>query len=82
MEIMLGPVIGFPLLGLPLMSLLWTAFWIWMLVDAILREEEEYPGIAANQRLIWVLVIAFVHIAAAVYFFMVFAKGKRGVVTA
>ena len=82
MEFFLGPIFGLPLVGIPLLSLAWTGFWIWMLVDAILRDEADYPGETANQRLIWVLVIAFVHIAAVPYFFVVFGKVKRGAVSA
>jgi len=52
--------------------------WVWMLVDAILREDAEYPGTYENARLIWVLLIALLPVTAVVYFFAVFVKSKRG----
>ena len=52
--------------------------WLWMLIDAILREDTEYPGASANARLMWVLLIALLPITAIAYFFIVYAKVKRG----
>lgn len=77
-HIILGPIGFAPLLAAPVIGLLWTAFWIWMLIDAILREEHEYPGQESSQRLVWVVLIALIHPAAVFYLFMVFAKVKRG----
>ena len=49
-----------------LLSLAATAFWIWMLVDAITR----CPS-ANNLKLIWILVIVLAHfIGAVIYFFV------------
>lgn len=59
-------------------SVLFPLFLIWMLIDAILRDEREYPGGAQNARLLWVLLMAFVNPVAIVYFFVVFLKIKRG----
>jgi|WetSurMetagenome_2_1015567.scaffolds.fasta_scaffold837127_1 hypothetical protein len=50
---------------LPL-GLLATAFWIWMLIDAIKR----CPN-ADNLKLIWVLVIVFTHFVGAVIYYFV-----------
>lgn len=58
-------------------GVLYPLFWVWMLVDAILREDAEYPGSSENSRLVWVLLVALLHPAAIVYFFMVYAKSKR-----
>ncbi len=62
------------------LGLLLPAFWLWMLIDAALREEWEYPGgtSTSNNKLVWILLIVFVNIMAAPYFFMVHAKIKRG----
>lgn len=63
-----------------LIALLAPLAWLWMLIDAALREEWEYPGATAtsNNRLLWVLLIVFVQIAAIPYLFMVYAKVRRG----
>lgn len=67
-----------------LLSIAAPVLWLWMLIDAILREEYEYPGATAtsNNRLLWALLIAFVQIAAVPYFFVVYAKVRRGSVMA
>jgi hypothetical protein len=63
-----------------LLALLAPLAWLWMLIDAALREEREYPGATptSNNRLLWVLLIVFVQIAAIPYFFMVYSKVRRG----
>lgn len=67
-------------LGTVLASLAAPVLWLWMVIDAALREEWEYPGATAssNNRLLWVLLMIFVQIAAIPYYFVVFAKVKRG----
>lgn len=48
--------------------LLFQVFWIWMLIDAIMNQEED--------KIMWVLLIAFLNLLGAIlYFFM--ARGKR-----
>lgn len=66
--------------ALLMIGLLGPLFWAWMLIDAILREEWEYPNATSttSNRLIWVLLIAIIQIAAVPYFFMVFNKVRRG----
>ena len=63
-----------------LLSIAAPVLWLWMLIDAILREEYEYPGATAtsNNRLLWALLIAFVQVAAVPYFFVVYTKVRRG----
>ena len=58
-------------------SVLYPAFWIWMLVDSILRDQSEYPGGGGNTKVVWIVLLAFFQIVAVVYFFMVYAKIKR-----
>lgn len=70
-------VLGF-MIVVALLALAAPLAWIWMLVDAILREDVDYPGTYENARLIWVLLLAFLPVTAVVYFFAVYAKAKRG----
>lgn len=67
-----------------LLSLAAPFLWLWMLIDALLREEREYPGATStsNNKLLWVLLIILVQIAAIPYFFMVYSKVKRGTLPA
>jgi len=47
-----------------------TIFWFLMLIDAIQREEKDYPS--SNDKVVWVLVIALVgFIGALTYYFIV-----------
>lgn len=40
-------------------------FWIWMLIDAV-----KNPNLSSTERIVWVLVIVFLHwIGALIYFF-------------
>ncbi|HLA84395.1 MAG TPA: PLD nuclease N-terminal domain-containing protein [Thermoguttaceae bacterium] len=49
-----------------LIFLIGTIFWIWMLVDCLMKEPSE-----GNDKLIWALVIVLTHwIGAAIYFFV------------
>ncbi len=47
------------------------AFWLWMLVDCAMNESDE-----GNIRLIWVLIIIFVHFIGAILYFF-FQRRKR-----
>jgi succinate dehydrogenase/fumarate reductase cytochrome b subunit len=42
---------------------LWTIFWIWMLVDAI-------QHVSQDKRLMWVLLLVFLHYFAAVVYYL------------
>jgi hypothetical protein len=47
------------------LGLLAFVFWIWMLIDAI-----KNPGLSGTERIVWVLVIVFLHfLGALIYFF-------------
>lgn len=61
-----------------LLSIALPVGWLWMLIDAILREDADYPGVSANSRLMWVLLMALLPVTAIAYFFLVYAKTRRG----
>lgn len=44
-------------------------FWIWMLIDAI-----KNPGLSSTERIVWVLVIIFLHWLGALVYFL---AGRR-----
>jgi hypothetical protein len=47
------------------LGVLASVFWIWMLIDAI-----QNPGLSGTERIVWVLVIIFLHfLGALIYFF-------------
>ena len=58
-ELFLLPIVlGIGVLG--------TAFWIWMLIECVMKEPSE-----GNDRLVWVVIVVFTHfIGAAIYFFV------------
>ncbi len=68
---MLGVLIVAAAIALPLA-------WLWMLIDALARDEHDYPGgPGSNEKLLWVLLILLVHVSAIAYFFIVFRRRKR-----
>ena len=57
-------------------------FWIWMLVDAIVRKPEDYPSRSMNEKILWIVLMIVFQVSAAVYFFMVHrAAGSRQAVS-
>lgn len=50
--------------------LLATIFWIWMLIDAIANNR-----LSSSQRIIWVLVIFFLHGIGALIYYLVGREG-------
>ena len=47
-----------------------SVFWLWMLVDALTNESE------TNQKILWFLVIFFLHFIGAIVYFVV-RKGEK-----
>lgn len=56
---------GFFTICMSLFGLAYSAFAIWMLIDALQRDEKVLPG-----KVKWALVIFFVPFGAVAYFFM------------
>ncbi len=58
-------IMGIAGLFFAVIGLLAFVFWIWMLVDAI-----KNPKLDGTQRVVWVLVVLFLHVlGAAIYYF-------------
>jgi hypothetical protein len=64
-----------------LAGLVFPLFWIWMLVDAVLRREADYPNGTSDVKLLWILLLLFVHVSSVVYLFMVFRKARTSAVS-
>ena len=62
---------------LSLMCIFWvigiiaTIFWLWMLIDAIISEP------TTNEKILWFLVIFFLHIIGALIYFFVRRMGRK-----
>lgn len=72
----LGITIAWWTVAILIASALFPLFWVWMLIDSLLRSESEYPGGTANEKLVWVLLVALVQFVAVFYFFMVYRKAR------
>ena len=57
-----------------IIGLLGTIFWIWMLIDCLTS------SMTTNEKLLWGLVIFFLHLLGAIIYFFVGRRG-RGHVT-
>jgi len=70
---MLWPLLFVPfffifIIGIVILSFV---FWIWMLIDCLTRKKFE-------DKLVWVLVILFLHVIGAIlYYFLVKKKNRR-----
>ncbi len=56
---------GFGILG-TLVLILTTIFWLWMLIDCL--QNRRMQGV---EKLVWVLVILFLHVLGAVLYFAI-----------
>jgi len=67
LAILTGSIIaGFVGLGFLALGVLACIFWIWMLIHAITNR-----GLSGTEKIVWVLVIIFLHfIGALIYFFV------------
>jgi hypothetical protein len=74
---------GFVVAALALKAAFWVVafvvlplFWLWMLVDAIIRPAEEYPTKTANEKILWIVLMIVFQVSAAVYWFMVWRAAR------
>jgi glycerol-3-phosphate acyltransferase PlsY len=54
-------------------ALLTSIFWVWMLIDCLVSNKP------ATEKLLWVLVIFFLHILGAILYFLI-GRGTRSTV--
>jgi hypothetical protein len=47
-----------------------SLFWLWMLIDALMNEP------TTNEKILWFLVIFFLHIVGALIYFFVRRRGR------
>jgi len=55
-----------------LLALATSIFWIWMLIDCLMS------SLPSTEKLIWVLVIVFLHILGALLYFFIGRAGRSG----
>jgi hypothetical protein len=61
-----------------LLTLAAFGFWLWMLIDCLLRSDEHFPSRGRNDKLIYTLVVALTNIIGAfIYLFMVKLKAPN-----
>lgn len=48
----------------------YTIFWVWMVIDSIVRDSGDYPK--GVDKLLWVLLNAFLQPAFVLYYFLVY----------
>jgi hypothetical protein len=62
------------LLVFMLIALLASVFWLWMLIDCLISNKP------AAEKVLWFLVIFFLHIIGAVIYFFIGRGGRAGTV--
>jgi len=53
------------------LALLASIFWLWMLIDALMNEP------TTNDKILWFLVIFFLHLLGALIYYFVRRKSRR-----
>jgi hypothetical protein len=66
--------LGILWLGLVLVGILTTVFWIWMLIDCLTS------SLPSGEKLIWAVVIIFLHFIGALIYYIAVRQGRRGTV--
>ena len=65
-----GLFFGLGAVGL-IIALLLSVFWLWMLIDALTN-----PALDATAKIVWAVVIFFLHVLGALIYFFVGRKGR------
>ena len=65
-----GAAIGLGLLFIISLVLLASVFWIWMLIDCL------SSPLPSTEKLIWTLVILFLHLIGAVLYYAIGRQGR------
>lgn len=58
-------------------TLLFPVFWVWMLVDSLMRDTTGYPSGDIGEKVMWALLIAIMQPVALLYFFLVWMKARN-----
>lgn len=59
-----------------LLAVVTSIFWLWMLIDSLTN-----ASLNGTEKLVWVLVILFLHFVGALIYFLVGRGAKGGVAT-
>lgn len=64
-----------------IISLGFLAFWIWMLIDVVKRDDNDFAdNNSKDQKVIWLLLIIFTsYIGALIYYFVVYSPRKKAI---
>lgn len=73
----LGLSIATPIVIAVLAGLLFPAFWLWMLVDSLVRPETEYPSKDISEKVLWAVLMVVLQPAAVLYFFIVWRPMRK-----
>ena len=52
--------------------------WLFMLIDAVLRTDAEYPSQGSTEKIVWIVLMVFLQPSAIAYYLLVYRKLKRG----
>ena len=66
----IAPAFGGMMIAFVILGILATVFWLWMLIDAITKEP------SGTEKVVWVLVIVFLHFLGALIYFIVRRSGR------
>ena len=63
--------LGILWIGLVILGIVTTVFWIWMLIDCLTSD------LPSTEKLIWAVVIVFLHFLGAVIYYFVGRQGHH-----